>query len=949
MVFTDRENEFAMLESALADFRAGNARVVLVEGAVGCGKSELADTVAERAAGSGALVLRAIGTEAERELPLGVLGQLAAAAPPGTLPPVTPETGDGAAARIEAMQAFCAAVHRLGTTTPVVICVDDLHLVDDLSSRYLLHLARRTRRARVLLLLTETVHERSDDPVLGTELLRNPHFTRLRLEPLGPAAVAAVLARGGAAADDEELVAQLHHASGGNPLLLRALVDDRRGPGLAFPQAVLACLYRCGQTTTELAGALAVLDGHATAERAAELTGIPTATAARTIAALNSAGLLDGTAFRHPAARLAVLDRIPDEEAAALHRRAAALAHRAGAPATEVADHLLAAHHVAEDWAVATLRAAADRLLADGAAERATACLQLAHAGSADDTEKTILRTALAAAAWRDDPAAAERHLDAPLATLRTRRLPAAATAPLARLLVAQGRIDEATEVLEHHAASGEAPQPTGWDTLRDAPLDGLSAFPQWSGRAAVPDEPAAKQHAGRRPATRPGAAAAGTAPAEALRGRAFNAQHRTPSWPGEAARRTERPAPSPAVFWAVPEYERDGSAGEAAELFLRGTTLADATLAPIVQALRTLLHTDGPLRAVSWCQAFMDEAARRGAPGWRAVFGALRAEALLRQGDLTGAEAQAAAVLEEVPQRGGSLFLTGVSATLIRARTAMGRHDEAARELSKPVPEGLSGSYHGLNFLRARGQYHLATHRFHAALGDFLDIGRTMRRWNLDRPLLLPWRAGAAEALLHLGEAHQASRFVADQLATRDAGHPWVSGISLRLRAATSEPKERQVLLARAVDDLRRSGDRCELARTMADLGQAFKELGEPGRANMVNRRAWHLAKECGADALRERILPGHAGAAAGAPDEAAPEAADRLDPDARLSESEKRVAMLAVHGHTNREIASKLYITVSTVEQHLTRVYRKLKITRRQELPVDLQLIGSQEIAWT
>ncbi len=34
------------------------------------------------------------------------------------------------------------------------------------------------------------------------------------------------------------------------------------------------------------------------------------------------------------------------------------------------------------------------------------------------------------------------------------------------------------------------------------------------------------------------------------------------------------------------------------------------------------------------------------------------------------------------------------------------------------------------------------------------------------------------------------------------------------------------------------------------------------------------------------------------------------------------------------NREIAARLFITVSTVEQHLTRVYRKLGVTRRLDL---------------
>ncbi|MDX2681401.1 response regulator transcription factor [Streptomyces sp. NY05-11A] len=38
---------------------------------------------------------------------------------------------------------------------------------------------------------------------------------------------------------------------------------------------------------------------------------------------------------------------------------------------------------------------------------------------------------------------------------------------------------------------------------------------------------------------------------------------------------------------------------------------------------------------------------------------------------------------------------------------------------------------------------------------------------------------------------------------------------------------------------------------------------------------------------------------------------------------------------GATNEQIARKLFITVSTVERHLTRAYRKLGIRRRTQLP--------------
>ncbi|MFE2755562.1 helix-turn-helix transcriptional regulator [Actinosynnema sp. NPDC059335] len=51
-------------------------------------------------------------------------------------------------------------------------------------------------------------------------------------------------------------------------------------------------------------------------------------------------------------------------------------------------------------------------------------------------------------------------------------------------------------------------------------------------------------------------------------------------------------------------------------------------------------------------------------------------------------------------------------------------------------------------------------------------------------------------------------------------------------------------------------------------------------------------------------------------------------------LTYSERRVATLAAAGHGNRAIALRLHITVSTVEQHLTRVYRKLAVANREEL---------------
>ncbi|WP_290062360.1 helix-turn-helix domain-containing protein, partial [Amycolatopsis solani] len=59
---------------------------------------------------------------------------------------------------------------------------------------------------------------------------------------------------------------------------------------------------------------------------------------------------------------------------------------------------------------------------------------------------------------------------------------------------------------------------------------------------------------------------------------------------------------------------------------------------------------------------------------------------------------------------------------------------------------------------------------------------------------------------------------------------------------------------------------------------------------------------------------------------------------PPGRLSDAERRVAELAAGGHSNREIGRRLHVTVSTVEQHLTNVYRKLGVDGRAHLPSGL-----------
>ncbi|MFC7310268.1 AAA family ATPase [Streptomyces monticola] len=888
MTLVGRTSILNTLETALADCVAGESRTVLVEGAAGCGKSALLDVIAERAAAAGGLVLSADAVPDERDVPLGVLRQLVNSGPELTQPRTTAD-GGRAASRTEGMQAFCAQLRELAEDTPVLVCVDDVQHADRESLRYLRYVARHARTARVLMVLSVSPYDGVLDPAFATELMRTAAFRRLRVGLLPQDEVAEVVRAHGR----PELLDSAHALSGGNPLLLRALLaeyeyesgyetgyESAHGyesghgygsggaplpggplPGGPFAQAVATCLDRSGPGATALARAAAVLGEEAARAGLAELLGTGVPAAARTLAALGAAGIVDGARFRHEATRAAVLDAIEPEPRRELHRRAALLLRRAGRPATAVAGHLLASARDGRLDAPGALEVeilcdAAEDLLAGDDAQGAVRLFELAHEACADEQQRHALQIRLAGITWRFNPAAAERQLSGPLEALRAGRLAAEQRKPLAHLLQFQGRWPEAADLLD--------PGTDGSDT--------------------------------------------GATPVDAA-------------------------------------IDAGGAAGER---LLQSARLSDITLAPIAQALRSLVYSDHPERAVPWSRKLLDEADRAKAPGWSAVLATLHAEALLRLGDLRGAHGYATRAVQILPEKNGSILRYAPTAILVRASSAMGRYTDASRHTDQPVPQRLLTTLHGLGYLRARGLHQLAGNHPQAALADFMEVGRLMESWGVDRPAYLPWRTDAADALLRLGRTQEAERLVLQQLALPDARRPWVRGISLRGRAlCTTTAKQRIALLTQATDELHRSGDRLETARAMADLGQALQaDGGSLSKGNSMVRTAWNLAQECGAASLCREILPDAPLSGPGrgreplAPDE------EPKKSETRLSSSEQRVATLAAQGLTNREISAKLYLTVSTVEQHLTRVYRKLQISCRGDLPMDLALGTLQSV---
>lgn len=97
-----------------------------------------------------------------------------------------------------------------------------------------------------------------------------------------------------------------------------------------------------------------------------------------------------------------------------------------------------------------------------------------------------------------------------------------------------------------------------------------------------------------------------------------------------------------------------------------------------------------------------------------------------------------------------------------------------------------------------------------------------------------------------------------------------------------------------------------------------------------IILREAIELPELSGERPVAASALPGLNDVGRPVREAAVARGAREVEPSPALSEAERRVAALAASGDTNREISSKLYITVSTVEQHLTRVYRKLNVSR-------------------
>jgi DNA-binding CsgD family transcriptional regulator len=602
---------------------------------------------------------------------------------------------------------------------------------------------------------------------------------------------------------------------------------------------------------------------------------------------LTQAGVLARGDYRHPVAREAVLADIEPAERAALNQRAAMLAHRSGAASSTVAEHLLGAGLVRDEWAVSALEDAARRALRDGQVPDAVRHLDLARRACTDDRRRARITVTRLRAEWRINPGSSADHLPELVAALRAGQLGGGDAVVLAKALLWHGRFATAEEVLRLVG--------TGADRA-DEECRAEIAFIRPLLRVTYPEFlPLVGRPSARTDLMLTVTASQRLVAAEQL-----------------AAVLTRGPSEH-----LVTTVER----------VLRNCRLDDTSLDTVECALLALAYGGRPELAELWCDSFVEAASGRHAPGWHARLAAVRAEIAIRVGDLRAAGRYARQAFALVPPPGWGVAVGMPLAALILAATATGDLEAVREHLDEQVPAEMFQTRHGLYYLYARGRYSLAIDELPLALRDFERCGDLVAQWKLDVPGLIPWRVDAAETLLRMNRPGEARRLVVEQLDRCGAGEPRVRAMALRLSAAAGTLWRRPALLQEAAR-LHTDGDRYELARTLADLAAALQALGRHREAAPVKRRARTAADRSGAFPLVKSLSRKATWE----------DLNDRGAVPALLSEAERRVAALAAAGYTNREIAKKLYITMSTVEQHLTHTYRKLNVTRRTDLPADL-----------
>jgi DNA-binding CsgD family transcriptional regulator len=205
---TGRSEEMRAIEAAIVD---PDVAGIVVFGAAGVGKSRIAREALSAAVSRGCEGQWAVGTSSARTLPLGAF---------------TAWEQSGVTDTVQLVRGVIEALTAAPAGTTVVVCVDDVHLLDDLSTFVVEQIMQRGAAKLVL-----TVRDGEPIPTAVQEIWRDGQFDRLDLQPLSLDEATTLLSATLDGSVDPDAAARLWTLTRGNALYLRNIVEQEVAGG----------------------------------------------------------------------------------------------------------------------------------------------------------------------------------------------------------------------------------------------------------------------------------------------------------------------------------------------------------------------------------------------------------------------------------------------------------------------------------------------------------------------------------------------------------------------------------------------------------------------------------------------------------------------------------------------------------------------------------------------
>ncbi len=274
----------------------------------------------------------------------------------------------------------------------------------------------------------------------------------------------------------------------------------------------------------------------------------------------------------------------------------------------------------------------------------------------------------------------------------------------------------------------------------------------------------------------------------------------------------------------------------------------------------------------------------------------------------------------------------------LIETDLGLVEQARASVEDALPAAREMSDGYFAIVGTGILGRIELALGNLEAAGGYLRELPASLDSQGINDPVATVW-ADTIETLVGLGDTALA-RVYLDQYERngRRLGSPEATAGAARCRsllaAAEGDLDGAVAEAGRALDELEGYVYPFERARILLALGSALRSSHQKASARTTLEGALAIFEELGARLWADKAraeLSRISGRRSGATDD--------------LTDAEREVAELAGNGLSNKQIAASLHMAVSTVEAHLSRVYRKLDV-HRAELATRLAAMESDAL---